>query len=55
MHTFKNDVGLRIQLSLFLHFYLFYLLYLLLDICGGNDARMHVGLIAFAIDQQLRQ
>jgi len=36
-HTFKNDR--RIQLSLFLHFYL---LYLLSNSCNGNDAKQRV-------------
>ena len=34
-HTFKNDMHVIVQLSLFLHFYL---LYLLLNSCDGNDA-----------------
>ena len=34
-HTFKNDMPMRVQLSLSLHVYL---LYLLLNSCDGNDS-----------------
>jgi len=37
LHTFRNDM--LIQLSLYLHFYL---LYLLLNSCDGNDANQRV-------------
>jgi len=39
-YTFKNDT--LIQLSLSLHFYLLHLVHLLLNSCGGNEAKHNV-------------
>ena len=41
-HTFKNDVRVQVSVSLY-----FYLLYLLLNSCDGNDAK-HNGINAFS-------